>query len=141
MFFLKEKMMTTMRDALIASGINPTQAQVREQRETEALNYLKQEIAQLKADSSERQCMKILNELNSVSSPKKFRALSKKLLLIKPDHIRKVTEIAHARGIHKQSKGGKALIAQLLQARNLLESKNLSNTEKVLMIDNTISKH
>jgi hypothetical protein len=82
-----------------------------------------------------------LGELGTLSSVRKFRALAKKLLLVDPKSIGEVVSIAHSRGIQtKKSDGGGALIAQLLKTRGLL-SQNLSETEMIDIVDQTISKH
>jgi hypothetical protein len=83
-----------------------------------------------------------LGELGTLSSVRKFRALAKKLLLVDPKSIGEVVSIAHSRGIQtKKSDGGGALIAQLLKTRGLLSAKDLSETEMIDIVDQTISKH
>jgi hypothetical protein len=134
--------MSALRQALEKQGFKPGHDVIRHEKEAEARDYLAAEDRSLKAGKRDSDREKILGELSATSSVQKFRALAKKLLLLFPELIGEVVQIAHARGMReKRKEGGAALIAQLLQTRTDLSATGLSDEEKARIVSRTISKH
>ncbi|USN87588.1 MAG: hypothetical protein H6779_04235 [Candidatus Nomurabacteria bacterium] len=141
-YFKGGSRMSALREALQQKGFSASDAQLREIEEAKAVEIMKEQDAQLKAGRFEVQKKEILDNLNSTSSIKKFRSLSRKLLLMSPDLVGDVVKIAHQRGVKRQPKqGGTALIAQLLEIRELLQKRDLTEAEKTRIVDRTLTKN
>lgn len=133
--------MPDLKQALKKAGFT-THAVVRDEKEAEAWEYLNAEARMTQHSKRAAEKEKILEQLNQISSVSKFRVLSRKLLMAHPSLIEDVVRIAHARGIHTtKDKGGRALIAQLLQTRSALSVNGLTDEQMTRVVNETITKH
>ncbi|MDO8492820.1 MAG: hypothetical protein Q7S34_04220 [bacterium] len=129
--------MGTLQDALRDVGI----ASEKQLREAEAVTQLRaeMEIARLAQPTKEKE--KRLGILRETSSPDSFRHESRKLLLLYPDLVQELLNIAHARGMQKKKdKGGTRLIANLYQVKEALHQGSLSDEDKKALVDKLFSK-
>ena len=128
--------MGTLQDALRDAGI-ASEKQVYESR-AEIQLRAEMEAAQRAKPAKEKE--KRLGILRETSSPDTFRRESRKLLLLWPDLVQELINIAHAQGMHKKKdKGGTRLIANLYQVKEMLKQSDLTDKAKQALADKLFS--
>jgi hypothetical protein len=130
--------MGTLQDALRDAGV----ASEKQLRETEAERQLRAEMEAARAAKPVKEKDKRLGILRTTSSPDTFRSESRKLLLLYPDLVQELLNIAHRQGMQsKKAKGGTRVIANLYQVREALQKGGLTDEAKKTLVDNLFPKH
>lgn len=129
--------MGTLQDALRSTGL----ASEKQLCESQAEIYLRTEADAARNTKSAKEKEKRLGILRETSSPDTFRRESRKLLLLYPDLVQDLLNIAHSQGMHhKKDKGGRRLVANLYQLKEALQQSGLSDEAKQNLADKLFSK-
>lgn len=129
--------MGTMRNALLDAGL----ASERQHRETEAAAQLRADMEAARRVRPAKEKSKRLEILRNTSAPEPFRREARRLLLLEPGLVQEVLAIAHTQQMHKKGeRGGKRLIADLYQLKEMLAQSGLSNEARISIVDKRFSK-
>ena len=124
--------MGTLRDALCNAGV----VSEKQLRESEAETQLRAEMEAARRAQPVKEKEKRLGILRETSSPDTFRREARKLLLVFPNLVQEILNIAHGRGMHKKKdQGGGRLIANLYQVKEALQQGGLSDEAKQSLVD------
>ena len=129
--------MGTLKEALHSMGI----VSERQFREAEAEAEMAAESTAARSAKPAKEKEKRLAILRETSSPDTFRREARKILLLSPDLVQELLNIAHGQGMHKKKdKGGGRLIANLYQVKEALRQGGLSDDMKKSIVDKLFSK-
>lgn len=129
--------MGTLQDAIRNAGV----ASEKQLREVEAETQLKAEMEAARRARPAKEKEKRLGILRETSSPDTFRREARKLLLLYPELVQELLNIAHGQGMHnKKDKGGRRLIANLYQVKGALQQDSLPDETKQALVDKLFSK-
>ena len=129
--------MGTLQEALQKAGV----ASDRQVYETQAEMQIRAEMASTKSARPAKEKEKRLGILRETSSPDTFRREARKLLLLYPDLVQEILNIAHVQGMHhKKDRGGRRLIANLYLVKEAIQPTGLSDETKHDLADKLFSK-
>ena len=109
-------LLTALRDAGLVSAEQVSQEKNRRRKSAEK--------AQAAAIKKLEQPERVLKHLYDTSGAPAFRTEAFRVLVVRPDLIGKVIEIAHKNGLKTRNNGGTRLIVDLLQLRDELAFPN-----------------
>lgn len=121
-----------LREALLQVGLVPE----KQVREADAKQILRVEMEAAQQAKPAREKEKRMGILAKTHAPDLFRREARKILLLYPDDVQEIINLAHAQGMkEKKSKGGSWLVANLYQLREALSQAGLSDEAKKAIVD------